>query len=294
MALTQEDYQCIHDIQELVEQGAIRTLALDFDETITIQGYQRGMSMDVYVGPDDVVLQNMFRPQFVRALLYAVYNAGGRICIVSFQDDLVGNAELGIITGRRLVERHIDALLGSDRPYDMLQYDQDYMLWNPSIRCGINITDSNKNNHLRAVAMWSGRRDSHGNSPNASGRQDPKTIVFIDDSVRNVHDANAAGVARSYVAVEGIDRRLCQSIVQDIRAERHHQSQTIPSQSSLSVMPSAILFEHVQPLQQHHHQQQQHFQRLPAVDSAFIYAAGSGGVINTAHRFSFGQGNGQD
>jgi len=211
-----DERACIERLQALVYNGTIRAVALDFDDTITIHGTQRGGRVDEMLLADNVFLDNIRHPRFLRAFIYGIYEAGGRVCIVSFQDDLTSNPQLGVTSGRYLIERYIDALLGEDRPADLLQYDQDYLLWNPAIRCGATRENTNKNNHLIALAMWSGRRDTATVKPTPQPRLKPDQIVFIDDSATNVAAANVARVARGFVATNGVNAQLCDSIVRSI------------------------------------------------------------------------------
>jgi len=256
-----EERDCIEQIQLLVQQKQIQIVALDFDETITVRGLQQGAPFDVIYGADgdDVIWNNIRNPLFLRALLYAIHEVGGRICIVSFQDDLVGNTEMGVVTGRALIERYMDVLLGYDRPNDLLRYNEDYILWNPYVRCAGNTAASsstllgggaNKNQHLQVMTMFSGRivsplpslgafsvttttlgpvgvrpASTTSTTTAAANRPPPDSIVFIDDSLANVTAANNRKLAKGFVAKQGIDVVLCRQIIQTyIRAQYQHPS----------------------------------------------------------------------
>lgn len=216
-AISSEEQQCIDRFQQLVLSNRIRALALDFDETITRQGFQRGASAyHIHTDDDTVVLDNVRHPAFLRALIYAIHAAGGRVCVVSFQDDFVSNPEVGVVAGRELVLRYMDALLGRDRPSDMVTKDHDLLLWNPMIRCAATQQDLNKNQHLRVLATFSGRRDPNTSALVAAPKLLPESIIYIDDSYSNVAAANAANVARGYVATDGVNASLCDHIVKTI------------------------------------------------------------------------------
>lgn len=261
-ATNREEMDCIDQIQRLVQQKKIQVVALDFDETITVRGLQQGAPFDVLYGADDVIWNNIRNPSFLRALLYAIYEGGGRICIVSFQDDLVGNTEMGVVTGRALIERYIDVLLGYDRPNDLLRYNEDYILWNPHIRCAGTTTavsttggnsGANKNQHLMVMTMFSGRSASfvgfgagmttaggRSAAPTSSttttitaavNRPPPDSIVFIDDSVANVTAANSRNIARGFVAKQGIDVSLCRQIIQTYNGVQPYRHSVLASQN---------------------------------------------------------------
>lgn len=265
------EWNVIAQVQDLVHRGYVKAIALDFDGTITRTGLQRGVHESYLENADNVILENVYHPAFLRALLFSMHEAGARVVIVSFQDDLVGNSELGIVTGRQLVDRYMDAILGDDRPHNLLHYDHDFLLWNPSIRCYCGTGSSNadcapqgsetpinesnykipkqislmtKNAHLTALATWSGRRMSKGGKK--TSRQQwvslpkllPSEIIFVDDSLENVQAALAANVARAFhVSNDGVNLSLCQQIVDSYTAAPTGLMPRLSSQPATINMP---------------------------------------------------------
>lgn len=133
----------------------------------------------------------------VRVFIPILIDEGYKVAIATFIDDayyLLGYDKEEYISGRELVEEILDTLVLTDEQRSSI-YITSYQprvqnkvgLWKPRMSlCGIvAVPPKNKNCHLYDIS-------DHYNIENVK-------MLLIDDSSRNIKDANAAGVYTVYI-----------------------------------------------------------------------------------------------